>query len=105
MAQHFTDQDYKKEVLESSIPVMVDFYAEWCGPCKQMAPIVDDLAKQYEGKVKIGKVDVDANPETPQMYGVQSIPTFVLIKGGEVVNKFTGARSKDDVEEMLNAML
>ena len=105
MAQHFTDQDYKKEVLESSIPVMVDFYAEWCGPCKQMAPIVDDLAKQYEGKVKIGKIDVDANPETPQMYGVQSIPTFVLIKGGEVVNKFTGARSKDDVEEMLNAML
>ncbi len=105
MAQHFTDKDYKAEVLESKIPVMVDFYAEWCGPCKQMAPIVDDLAKEYEGKIKIGKIDVDSNPETPQMYGVQSIPTFVLIKGGEVVNKFTGARSKDDVEEMLNAML
>mgnify|MGYP001580664098 CR=1 FL=1 len=105
MAQHFTDKDYKAEVLDSKIPVMVDFYAEWCGPCKQMAPIVDDLAKEYEGKIKIGKIDVDANPETPQMYGVQSIPTFVLIKGGEVVNKFTGARSKDDVEEMLNAML
>ncbi len=105
MAQHFTDKDFKKEVLESSIPVMVDFYAEWCGPCKQMAPIVDDLAKQFEGKVKIGKVDVDANPETPQMYGVQSIPTFVLLKNGEVVNKFTGARPKDDVEDMLNALL
>lgn len=105
MAQHFTDKDYDKEVLQSSLPVMVDFYAEWCGPCKQMAPIVDELAKEYEGKVKIGKVDVDSNPETPGKYGVQSIPTFILLKNGEVVNKFTGARSKDDVEEMLNALL
>lgn len=105
MTKHFTDKDYDAEVLKSKIPVLVDFYAEWCGPCKMMAPIIDDLAKQYDGKVKIGKMDVDANPETPQKYGVMSIPTFVLIKGGEVVDKFTGARSKDDMVKMLNKML
>lgn len=105
MTQHFTDKDYNAEVLKSKIPVLVDFYAEWCGPCKMMAPIIDDLAKQYEGKVKIGKMDVDANPETPQKYGVMSIPTLVFMKNGEVVEKFTGARSKNDLVKALDGML
>ncbi len=105
MTQHFTDKDFDAEVLKSKIPVLVDFYAEWCGPCKQMAPIVDVLAKQYEGKIKIGKMDVDAQPETPGKYGVQSIPTVVFIKNGEVVEKFTGARPKDDLVKMLDKML
>lgn len=105
MSMHFTDKDFESEVLKSNTPVLVDFFAEWCGPCKMMAPIVDELAKTYEGKVKIGKMDVDANPEAPQRYGIMSIPTFVFIKNGEVVNKVTGAQSKDSMSDMLDAML
>lgn len=105
MTQHVTDQDFDAEVLKSSIPVMIDFYAEWCGPCKALGPVVDELSGEYEGKVKIVKVDVDASPETAQKYGVLSIPTLVFVKGGEEVNRLTGALPKDTLASKLDELV
>ena len=90
MAFHFTDENFNQEALSSTTPVLVDFYADWCGPCKMLAPIVEALAAEYEGKVKIGKVNVDDAPETAQKYGIMSIPTLLYLKNGEVVNKSVG---------------
>lgn len=84
MTAHFTEADFEKEVLKSDVPVLVDFYAEWCGPCKMMGPSIDKLAKEYEGKIKIGKLDVDANPGISEKYGIQSIPTLYIFKNGEI---------------------
>ncbi len=95
MAHAFTDDNFESEVLKSDVPVLVDFYAEWCGPCKMMAPAIDELAKEYEGKWKVGKFDIDANPEHAQKYGIQSIPTVMFFKGGEVVDKVIGFQSKE----------
>ena len=100
-AQHFTDINFKKEVLESDLPVLVDFWASWCGPCKMIAPLIDDLAKEYTGKMKIGKVDVDTNPRIATEYGVMSIPTIVFFKKGKLMNQLVGAVSKSDLKRKI----
>lgn len=105
MAVHFSDSDFDQEVLKSTMPVMVDFYAEWCGPCKMMGPIIDKLSTEYEGKVKIGKLDVDANEQTGGKYMVQSIPTLMFFKGGEVVNKLLGYKSEEELKKNLDDLL
>ena len=102
MVLKFTTADFQKAVLESDIPVLVDFYADWCGPCKMLAPVIEALAGEYEGKVKIGKLNVDNAPDTAEKYGVMSIPTLLYLKNGEVVNKIVGLVSKAVLEEALN---
>ncbi len=102
MAFHFTDENFHEEALSCTLPVAVDFYADWCGPCKMLAPIIEELAPAYEGKIKIGKLNVDNAPDTAHKYGVMSIPTILFFKNGEVVNKIVGLVSKAELEEVLN---
>lgn len=104
MAIHFTDENFNEEVLASNIPVLVDFYADWCGPCKMLAPVIETLANEQEGKVKVGKLNVDDAPETAQKYGIMSIPTLLYIKNGEVVNKTVGVVSKTEIEQILSSL-
>jgi len=104
MAIHFTDENFNKEVLSSDIPVLVDFYADWCGPCKMLAPVIETLATEYEGKVKVGKLNVDNAPDTAQNYGIMSIPTLLYFKNGEIVNKTIGVVSKSEIEQVLNSL-
>jgi len=104
MAIHFTDENFNQEVLSSDLPVLVDFYADWCGPCKMLAPTIEALAQEYEGKVKIGKLNVDEAPDTAQEYGIMSIPTLLCFKNGEVVNKSIGVVSKTEIEAFLNSL-
>lgn len=101
MSQHFTDDDFEKEVLKSELPVLVDFFAEWCGPCKMMAPVIDELAKEYEGKWKIGKVDVDVATKVAEKYGIQSIPTLIFFKNGQAVDKSVGFQAKEKITAKL----
>ena len=102
MAFHFTDENFNQEALSCDLPVLVDFYADWCGPCKMLAPIIEVLATEYADKVKIGKLNVDEAPNTAQKYGVMSIPTLLYIKNGEVVNKSVGVTPKTAIEQILN---
>jgi len=95
------DATFDSEVLKSDIPVLVDFWAVWCGPCKAIAPTVEELAKQYRGKVKIGKMDVDEHQKVPQQYGIRSIPTLLLFKGGRVVDTIVGVVPRSKLEESL----
>ena len=104
MALQITNENYA-EVLASGQPVVIDFWAEWCGPCRMVAPIVEELAAEYEGKVVIGKCDVDDNDDIVAEYKVRNIPTIVFIKGGEVVDKHVGAISKDALKAKLDALL
>jgi thioredoxin 1 len=99
----FTDQTFDKDVLNSEVPVLVDFWAEWCGPCRMMGPTVDQVAKDYNGKVKVGKLDVDSNQQTAMRYGIRGIPTLLLFKGGKVVDQKVGAIGKPDFQKMLDA--
>jgi thioredoxin 1 len=99
---HFTDTNFKKEVLESDLPVLVDFWAAWCSPCKMIAPFIDELAKDYSGKMKIGKVDVDTNPRMATQYGVMSIPTIIFFKNGKVMNQLVGVTSKADLKRKID---
>lgn len=92
------DSTFEQEVLKSDVPVLVDFWAVWCGPCKAIAPAVDDIARRYKGKLKVGKMDVDEHQQVPQNYGVRSIPTLLLFKGGQVVGTVVGA-DKNKLEE------
>ncbi|PKM93887.1 MAG: thioredoxin [Firmicutes bacterium HGW-Firmicutes-1] len=105
MALAFTDINFENEVLNSTVPVLVDFYADWCGPCKMMAPVIEELSTQYEGKAKIGKLDVDQNGATAQKYKVMSIPTILLIKDGQVVETVVGAVPKQQLEAKIKAVL
>jgi thioredoxin 1 len=102
MSHVVTDADFDAQVLQSDLPVLVDFWAPWCGPCKAMLPIMEELEKEYDGKVKIVKMNVDENPEVPGQYGVMSIPTFLIVKDGKVATSFVGARSKTDMKRELD---
>lgn len=95
-----TNENFENEVLKSDIPVLVDFYATWCGPCKMIAPIVEEISEEYEGKIKVGKVDVDEAAELAIAFGVSSIPTIIVFKNGEVHKKAVGYRSKKELEDM-----
>ena len=96
-----TRENFENEVMKSNIPVLIDFWAPWCGPCRMMGPIIEQLAEEYEGKAKVGKVNVDEEGELSQAFGVMSIPTIVLVKDGKVVRQAVGARPKTEVEAML----
>jgi thioredoxin 1 len=100
----FTDQNFQTEVLESTTPVLVDFWAEWCHPCHIVGPIVDELATEYAGKLKVGKVDVDAN-QVAGNYGIMSIPTLLIFQNGKVVKSMVGAQSKDNFKREIDSVL
>lgn len=104
MALEITDQNFK-ELLASEKPMVVDFWAQWCGPCKMVGPIVDELAKEYEGKVVIGKCDVDENSDLPGEFGIRSIPTLIFFKDGKQVDKHVGAATKAALEDKIKSLL
>jgi thioredoxin 1 len=97
-----TDGDFDEKVLQSDMPALVDFWAAWCGPCRTVGPVVEELADEYAGKVKVAKMDVDANKSTPTKYGVRGIPTLMLFKGGQVVDQIVGAVPKNRIKELLD---
>ena len=101
MATQVTDGNFEQEVLKSAVPVLVDFWAPWCGPCRAMGPIIDELATEFEGKVKICKMNVDENSASPSRFGIRAIPTLILFKDGEVVDQSTGAVSKSSIKDMI----
>jgi thioredoxin 1 len=100
-----TDANFDEEIVKAGIPAMVDFWAEWCGPCKMVGPTVEALAKEYEGKIKIAKMNVDENRETPAKFGIRNIPTLILFKDGEVAQTIIGAQTKSHLEEELKKLL
>ena len=100
-----TDSNFAAEVEQSDVPVLIDFWAVWCGPCRMIAPIVEELAGEYDGKAKIGKVDVDNNPMIAGKFGIRSIPTLLIFKGGQVVDQIVGAVPKGSIVDKLNAQL
>ncbi len=102
---HFNQDNFQTDVLKSDKPVLVDFWATWCGPCRMIAPVVEQLASEYEGRAKVGKLDVDENPDIARQYGVMSIPTLAVIKNGQVVSKVVGAYPKPKIAEMIDNAL
>jgi thioredoxin 1 len=101
----FTDGNFEQEVLQSEHPVLVDFWAEWCGPCRMIGPVVEEMAGEYDGKAKIGKVNVDLNPEVSVKYGIRSIPALLIFKDGQVVDQIIGAVPKTHLTKQLDAQL
>ena len=101
----FTDSNFEGEVVKSDIPVLVDFWAEWCGPCRLMGPILDEMAPAYAGKLKIGKVNVDENQDTPSQFGVMNIPTMIVFKNGKEAERIVGAMSKADLQKKIDKAL
>lgn len=101
----FTDDNFSDEVENNGHPVLVDFWAEWCGPCRMVGPVVDEIAGEYEGKAKVGKVNVDDNPEISVKYGIRSIPALLIFKNGEVVDQIIGAVPKAQIKKQLDAQL
>ncbi|HIN26216.1 MAG TPA: thioredoxin [Candidatus Marinimicrobia bacterium] len=101
----FTDDNFDTEVLKSNLPVLVDFWAEWCGPCKMITPIVEEIAGDYAGKVKVGKVNVDFNNQVAMQYGIRSIPSLLVFKGGAVANQIVGAVPKNDITQILDEVI
>ncbi len=104
MAKQVTDDTFELDVLRADGPVLVDFWAEWCGPCKQIAPSLDEISEELEGKVSLAKVNIDENPETPSKYGVRGIPTLMLFKGGEVATNKVGALPKSKLNEWVETV-
>ena len=100
-----TDQSFEQDVLESSVPVLVDFWAEWCGPCKMLTPTVEKVASEYEGKAKVVKLNIDDNNQVPQRYGIKSIPTLILFKNGSEADRTIGLTSKDSIARMIDRAL
>jgi len=100
-----TDENFEKEILQADIPALVDFWAAWCGPCRAIAPVVEELAQAYQGKVKVAKMNVDENAKTPQKYGIRAIPTLIIYKNGQVVDQITGAVSRSVIENALKKAL
>ncbi|OHC62994.1 MAG: thioredoxin [Rhodocyclales bacterium GWA2_65_20] len=102
---HVTDASFKSEVLESTVPVLVDYWAEWCGPCKMIAPILEEVGREYAGKLKVAKLNIDDNPKTPGEYGIRGIPTLILFKGGNVEATKVGALSKSQLTAFIDSNL
>ncbi len=100
----FSDDNFETEVLKSQTPVLVDFWADWCMPCKALGPTIDELATEYAGRVKVGKMDTESNRETPVKFNIQAIPTVLIFKGGQVVQKFVGLTSKKDFQAALSSV-
>ena len=105
MEYRFTSENFEAEVLNSDVPVLVDFYADWCGPCKMMGPVVEGLAEEFDGKAKVGKINVDEQPDIAAKYNVMSIPFFAFIKNGELVDSEMGAVPKDRLAQKLSALV
>jgi thioredoxin 1 len=103
--QHVSDATFKSEVLESATPVLVDYWAEWCGPCKMIAPILDEVAREYQGRLKVAKLNIDENPRTPGEYGIRGIPTLLLFKSGNVEATKIGALSKSQLMSFIDSNL
>ena len=101
----FTDGNFEKEVLNSKDPVLVDFWAEWCGPCRMLAPVVDRIAQANQGKLVVGKLNVDENQKTPQQYGIQGIPTLILFKDGQVAQQLVGFQSQQAIQEAIDEVI
>lgn len=101
----FTDHDFKNEVLGANQPVLVDFWAEWCGPCRMLAPVIDRIAAANDGKIVVGKMNVDENPETPQQYGIQGIPTLLIFKNGDLANQLVGFQSQENIQKAIDEVI
>jgi thioredoxin 1 len=100
-----TDQSFEADILKSDLPVLIDFWATWCAPCRQISPIIDALAEKYGDRIKVVKMDIDSNPGTPGKYGIRAIPTILTFKDGEVVDQIQGARPKKDIEAVIEKLL
>jgi thioredoxin 1 len=101
----FTDSNFDTEVLRSDVPVLVDFFAEWCGPCRSLTPIVEELARDYAGKLKVGKIDIDHSRNTPAKYQIMAVPTIILFKNGKEIDKITGLKPKADLRKRIEALI
>jgi len=102
---HLTDDNFKEKVLDSDLPVLVDFWAPWCGPCKMIAPLLEEAAQEFDKKLKVGKINIDENSQTPTKYGIMSIPTLMFFKNGKVMDQAVGALSRQDLKKKIHANL
>jgi thioredoxin 1 len=100
-----TDSSFQQDVLQSNVPVLVDFWAAWCGPCRALAPKLEELSNQYNGKVKVVKIDVDANPQVPSQFGIRGIPTIIVFKGGQMVDQVVGNQPREVIENLISKVL
>ncbi|TWP22524.1 thioredoxin [Apibacter muscae] len=105
MALEINDQTFKNEVIDSNEPVLVDFWAEWCGPCRSLSPVIDELSEEFKGKLKVVKIDIDANQNTPVEYGIRNIPTLLFFKNGQLVEKVVGAQPKEALVEKIQNII